>query len=549
MSVNSQSKTVSSARSARGLVKRVQQAWNESIFYEAQLKGPAPDRLLYSPDDPYSVDKSFAASLIRGEILLADERSDNSEDLASVWADIAETSHLFNYMQSFEWLRHLSAAGTNGGNAAKILTKSWLENFDRPSARAWEPYLVSERLIHLCAHYDVVHDSKDALWRSRVFSSMARQTRHLAKTAHRANSDFDRLCAALGLSIAGYCLPGCDVSAQSGMEMLRRELRLQIRADGGHFSRNPSRQLKTAVRLKQLLAVIEHRNIALPAYLHNTVMRVCAMAKFFRCGDGRLAVFNGGYEDDSGALIGLNNNGVNKEYEPLEFARHTGYHRLTSGRSVVFIDTCANVGPRSFDSAGSFQFTSGRSRIFVNCGNGSHQASEWGSALCDAAAHSKVSFDVDRRKALVFRKVNHWRSDDVNGQLVEFHGSSEDSDPSKISFERQIYLSSGGGDLRGNDTLCCDCDTDALAAAWRFHIHPSVRVSLSRDQRSAILLLKNGEGWRFKSNAKQLEIEKSVYCGEGANPIATEQIVIRASDAKGSPSEKLNVKWALQLQS
>ena len=37
----------------------------ESPFYQSRLRGPAPDRLYYQPDDPRTPDKDFCAELPR----------------------------------------------------------------------------------------------------------------------------------------------------------------------------------------------------------------------------------------------------------------------------------------------------------------------------------------------------------------------------------------------------------------------------------------------------------------------------------------------------
>ena len=73
-----------------------------------------------------------------------------------------------------------------------------------------------------------------------------------------------------------------------------------------------------------------------------------------------------------------------------------------------------------------------------------------------------------------------------------------------------------------------------------------MKASLARDQRSVLLALPNKEGWRFKTNAGAVELEKSVYCGAGGAPVASEQIVIRASSAIADGDGGADVKWALK---
>jgi uncharacterized heparinase superfamily protein len=523
---------------SKDVLSRVKKAWGESPFYQAQLKGPAPDRLLYKPEDLRSPDKEFARSLARGRIAMGEESADSEGELERLWDLAEEDGALSAYLQEFSWLRHLEALGEDGKAPARMLLKGWLDRYEKWSADAWEPYYVSERLVELCSHYPLVLGKTDALWRSRVLSSMARQTRHLARTAHRAENGFDRLMTSLGLSIAGFCLPGCEGPAERGLEMSRRELRLQLRPDGGHVSRNPSRQLKLALRLQTLIKTIEARGFQSPGFLRHMVVRCSAMATFFRCPDGRLAVFNGGYE------VFAVEKTIDPETALADFARHSGYHKLTAARALLIVDTANDAGS-TFKSAGSFHFSSGRSRIFVNCGNGGHRSNDWRKALELSAAHTALSF-LPSAGALSFGEISHHRAEENKGHLLEFERKITSARSENAAYTRRLFLSSNGADLRGEENLSgltLDNGNDAL---WRFHLHPSVRASLARDRKSVILLLPNKEGWRFKSNCTELLLEKSVYCGDGGAPVSTEQIVVRASHCPSPDPAALAVRWALR---
>ncbi len=527
----------------RDVLSRVKRAWGESPFYQAQLKGPAPDRLLFQPDDPYTPDKAIAQALTRGRIALGDESIDCEGELEKLWDLPVRDGALFAYLQEFSWLRHFSALGEEGKAPARAMMRAWLDRYEGWSAESWEPYYVSERLIQLCAHHPLILSGTDAMWRSRVLSCMARQTRHLARSAHRAATGFDRLMTALGLGVAGYSLPGCEGPAERGLEMARRELRLQLRPDGGHVSRNPSRQLKLALRLQSLIKAIESRGFQPPGYLRHQVQRASAMAAFFRCPDGRLAVFNGGYEDDSKALIAVQTNS-GADLGPADFARHSGYHKITAARALLIVDT-ADDSAGSFKGAGALHFSSGRSRIIVNCGNGAHRGGEWRKALERRDAHSALSF-LDGGAAPEFGAAAHRRGEEASGHLLEFERRIATLNPEGASYLRRLFLNSAGSDLRGEEMLAGCAPGEIDRALWRFHLHPGVRASLARDKKSVILLLPNKEGWRFKSNCPELLLEKSVYCGAGGAPGACEQIVIGASAFDRRYDTAVNVKWALQ---
>lgn len=532
-----------SGKASRDVISRVRRAWGESPFYQAQLKGPAPDRLLFKPDDPYAPDIAIAQALARGRIALGDESIDCEGELEKLWDFVEPDGALNAWLQEFSWLRHLSALGDDGKEPARALMKAWLDRHERWSAESWEPYFTAERLVELCAYHPLILAGTDAMWRSRVLACMARQTRHLARSAHRAATGFDRLMTALGLGIAGYSLPGCEGPAERGLEMARRELRLQLRPDGGHVSRNPSRQLKLALRLQSLIKAIETRGFQPPGFLRHQVQRASVMAAFFRCPDGKLAVFNGGYEDDSKALLAVQS-GTDVGLGPADFARHSRYHKLTAARALLIADTADDSGS-AFKSTGSLHFSSGRSRILVNCGNGAHRGASWRKALEQRSAHTALSFSEDGASP-VFGEVAQRRGEEAAGRLLEIERRIETASPEGASYLRRLFLAANGADLRGEEMLAGCAPREIDSAIWRFHLDPGVRASLARDKKSVILLLPNKEGWRFKSNCPELLLEKSVYCGAGGVPAASEQIVIRSGVYDRREETALNVKWALQ---
>ncbi|MEL7487085.1 MAG: heparinase II/III family protein, partial [Pseudomonadota bacterium] len=432
---------------------------------------------------------------------------------------------------------------------------AWLDRYETWSADAWAPYSTAERLTHLCAHGGVLLKGGDAMWRSRMLASMARQTRHLTHVGHRAKTDYDRLLTACGLAIAALCLPGCETPLERGLETLRRELRLQIRPDGGHVSRNPSNQLTLVIRLQMMIECFEARNLAAPGFLKHVSARATAFLKLFRCGDGRLAVFNGGYEDDGRAVSTCLARGETDAL-PSGFARRSGFQRLEAGRLALIADTglqdrssSAAPTPKGdrYNGTGAFQLSSGRSRLVVNCGAGAHLSGDWTRALRKAAAHSALSADRRSPEAAVLTstQVAHRRGEDARGQLLEIERKLA-LEAETLFYARRFFLGARGEDLRGEDRLTGASRAFVFDLALRFHLHPSVRASMARDGKSVLLAAPNHEGWRFKSNCSDITLEKSVYCGEGGAPQATEQIVVRLGDLEPRPDGDMVAKWAFR---
>ncbi len=535
------------------MMNRLQRAWGESPFYQAQLKGPAPDRFYFMPVDPRTPDEAAAKMLAAGKLTIGSQSIDCEGELPDIWDKASAPGALHAFLQDFSWLRHMTALGDGGKAPARAIMKGWLDRYEKWSPEAWAPYHTAERLTQLCCHGGLILRGGDALWRSRVLTSMARQTRHLVKASHRANTGYERLMTAMGLTIASLCLPGCDAPAERGLEMLRRELRLQMRPDGGHVSRNPSHQLSIIIRLQMVLKALDARRLSAPGFLRHVSARATAFLQLFRSGDGGLAVFNGGYEDDGRALVTALSDG-DRDDTPIGFARHSGFQRLDAGRLTLIADTGAamRAGASSdaqpdhrFKGGGSFHFSSGRARIVLNCGSGAHLSGDWVKALRKPDAHSCLTSDLKTEESVILTggSVTHRRGEDARGQLLEIERSV---DAEALRYIRRFFVAARGDDLRGQERLSGLSEAFAQSLVVRFHLHPAVRASRARDGKSVILAAPNHEGWRFRTNCKHLDIEKSIYCGEGGAPKATEQIVLRADGLEPARDGDMVIKWGFR---
>lgn len=531
---------------ALDVVSGLQRAWGESPFYQAGLNGPAPDRLLVHPFDPRAPERAVAEGLSRGKASAGAETIDCEGEVQKLWLVVAGPGPLHDYLHGFSWLRHFTALGERGSADARRIVTLWLDRCEKWEPLAWTPALTGERLTHLSCNAALLLKGADVMWRSRLLTSMARQTRHLARSSHRAETGYDRLMTAAGLTLAALCLPGCEDEVERGADLLRREIRLQIRPDGGHVGRNPSQQLALVIRLQMIARALQQLGKPTPGFLTHTIGRAAANVQFFRSGDGRLAVFNGGYEDDAKCVLAAAES-ADVEGATSGFAPHSGFQRLSAARSTIIVDTSASKGGGRFESAGSLHFSSGRSRIVVNCGNGAHLPGEWSRALAQAAAHSTLSVEPPGAASALFSGGSlHRRAEDSRGQLLEIERRFDEEDRDGPRMVRRVFLSGAGDNLRGEDAL--HAPPPALSVGWRirFHLHPDVKASQARDGRSIILSLPNREGWRFRSSAPVMRLEKSVYLGAGGMPQPCEQIVLSPSGLEAAVSEDMLTKWAFQ---
>ncbi len=299
--------------------------------------------------------------------------------------------------------------------------------------------------------------------------------------------------------------------------------------------------------------------LEVPHAVRSAYDRIAPMIRFFRHGDGALALFNGGTEGDPRTVAGLLARDEVRG-QPFAYARHTAYQRMTAGKTLLLLD-CGTVppGPFSCDAhAGclAFEFSSAGQRIVVNCGAAGASQPKWESALRATAAHSTLVV-ADASMAAILppgfartmlgprllrgpTEIETRRVETAQGWSVE---ASHDGYmvPFGIRHERQITLVAARARRHRRRPRAAQAGQARkdTAFAIRFHVHPDVRMSPS--QGGAVLLkLPNGEGWRFRSGAP-VSLEESVYLG-GDQVRRTEQIVLSGS-VKDQPVE---VAWVFE---
>ncbi len=546
--------------------------WNDGLFYELQLNGPAPDRLCVTVDDPYKADKQGIdefLSLYQAEEEHISSLASHQEGFLTPWRQVEPESLEFHRLQIFSWLAGFAASGESTRPVAQAMTDGWITLHGRYAPDVWEPWLVSERLWQLARNGNWLMEGADAMWRSRFLTSMARQTRHLAKAISRVEEPVERLFSAMTLILMGLGLPHHRICEEQGSTLLRRELRLQLRADGGHISRNPSLQLRLAINLQALLTCYRSLDVTAPNYLHHAVGRSTDMVEFFRCGDGRLATFNEGIEDDPKAVtaaLSFDSIGRNR----IDFASQSGYQRLSGARTFLYVDTGTSgllrremkdrqQAPGRYDGSFALQFSSGRQRIVVNCGSAKALATsaadlslqeyhEWREALAGADAHSTLCVEkpggtvASASESRHEQQVYHHLEEDRQGQLLELERVGVTGAPG-CTHRRRLFLSIDGDDMRGEDILIPPVGETVPSWCLRFHLYPTLKASLSRDGRSVLLVTPQNEGWKFIAGDALIQLKRSVYCGISGPVQKTEQIVV--TPAKGRETIR-QVKWALK---
>ncbi len=533
------------------------------------LTGPMPDRLLYYPLDLIPGDKDEALRILEGSFTLPGGTA-RAPGGAAPWDIKAPNNVWAEELNGFCWLRHLNelAPGREDVPAhVRWLITTWMASLGRWDELAWRPHVIARRLISWFANGRLIVEGSDLIWRSRLLVSISRQAKHLNRTAGWLPEGPDRFTAAVGLCFSALCLPHPGRRLSRGLNMLDTEVRKQILADGGHITRSPEAGLLALADLVALKDALIAREKPVPDMMQNAIDRMMPTLRFFRHGDGQLALFNGGTEGKKGAVDAVLKHD-DTDGRPLRQLRHAGYQRITAGRTLVLVDTGTPpdgaYSENAHAGALSMEMSVGRCRLITNCGATELRGPEWQEAFRSTAAHSTLTLSdsssctfmhgkaairiLGQRIITGPRDVDIQRTDEDHGAFIE---TTHDGYVSRFGLRhmRKVFLNAEGDDVRGEDALLPTNGwappgrgKPPLTFAVRFHLHPDVRASLARDGGRVILLLPNGDGWQFRATGGAITLESSAYLGAGEGFRRAEQIVV----ASLVRTEKPTVKWGIK---
>ncbi|MFQ5957741.1 MAG: heparinase II/III family protein [Alphaproteobacteria bacterium] len=516
-----------------------------SALYRVSLRGRRPESLALNPRNPWPGDAARGDALLRREYRFGGQTVSGAD--GPPWHAQGANPAWVEEMHGFTWLSDLEAVGTAEARAAaRDAVARWIDRCGAWDPIVWRPDVLGRRVVAWLTHAAFLLHVADVDLKTRALASLGEQVRHLARVVAEAPDGDARFAAIKGLVFGALCLPGGERQLAQGLRLLDHELGRQILADGGHVARSPSAHFRVFRDLVETRTALISAQRPVPETLMRVIDRMAPMLRFFRHGDGGLALFNDSNEEDPAAIdvaLGLGE----ATGKPPSRAPHTGFERLAARRTLLLADTGRPPAlPSRHTHAGplSFELSVGKERVIVNCGAYAGDRPAWREAQRATAAHSTVTVDdtnaveIDAGGAVARppRVTCARHEDGGNVWLDATHDGYREA--FGLVHRRRLYLSAEGNDLRGEDSLS---GPGGKSFAVRFHLHPDVKASLVGDGAGALLRLPGGDGWRLRASGCAMQLAESVYLGRDGEMKRCEQVVL-TGPLKG---EKTTIKWAL----
>lgn len=516
-----------------------------SPIYQAFLWGKTPAHLTRLPPPPLPGNAKRGQAILNGRLPLDDQ----ALPLDRLFAAKRNTSPSERArLHAFSWLDDLAATNdSHASETARRLITAWIEADAGWDPVTWAPPVLGTRVASWLTHARLLTRGDNDPLGLRILWSLARQVRHLVRTAGNA-SWTERLPALRGLIYAAACGLASERCLDQAVRSAVREAQRQVLADGGHVTRSPSEHLRVLAMLVDIRSMLALAGREQPLELQTIIHRMAPMVRFYRHGDGHLTLQNGSAEGNS-VIIDAVLARANVPDPPPNSGIDSGFERLAAGRTLMIFD-CGPPPPEPWDSSAhagtlSFEMSCGAERLVVNCGAFAALDGAWALAQRSTAAHSTVTVDDTssstfattgnfRRRASIIERDRE--TDHGNTWVTAAHNGY---DPNfGVIHRRRLYLTQSGDDLRGEDMVTGAHRATCVA---RFHLHPNVRALMLQNGAAVLLRLPSGVAWRFQATGGTVELAKSVYLG-GSERRQTEQIVV-----SGQIAEKpLVIRWAFK---
>ncbi len=525
-------------------------SWVERFGFRRRV----PVRFTATVTDPVPGDPDAARALTRGEITHVSE----TLILRGADWDMPRASDAFrSHVHGFVWLRDLAVAlpQERGGDFVRPIISGWLSRHEEPDGEAWRADRIGARLMFWAIYAPYILSTRDAEYRASVLGHFAAAATHAERQMARAPQGMPRIVAAAGLVVAGLMLARGERRLAKAEKLLDGAVKAFVMPHGLPASRCPADLIVLMEWLHMLRATYEARGEAWPdaQQQHDAMARAGIRAA--RLGDGRLASLHGGNLlrasriDHVLGWPGMAARGVGA-------GASSGLQRLESGQTVVVIDAGpppdADVNAGAHAGALALEYSDGDDRIVTNVGGGTGTRRgvdrRMATAVRTTAAHSTLTLDdvnqsdvedgaplgqgvdaveVERRES----EEGLWLATSHDGYLKRFG----------LTHARDIFLSAGGTDLRGEDRLEPKGRKGAKPRdfAIRFHLTPGMNVTPTADGKGALLKTQSGKIWQMKLSGGALSLDDSLWIGEDARASRTRQLVISGTTS----GEGARVRW------
>ena len=518
-------------------------------IYNYYLSKNSVKEISFTPKDSWPGDPVLGDQLVQGYYNLANKKIYAPDE--SLWHVSNKSTYWLNEAHSFSWLRHLKArSGSLARKHARYLILEWLKLYENWDYTSWECEVLSRRVSAWVTNFDFLLAEKDKKFSEILLKNLFKQIKFLRNQTNKSlfynlekkygleESSIKKIKILRGLILSSMCFESVSSGFSNYIKILEKELKNNFNIDGMHESKSPSSHLQILGDLVTIREAIVSKQLKPPHFLDALIKKAAHALKFFRTPAGNLAIFNGSKQETKFLIDKILNqaDGKARGRGPMSLSK-SGYEKLVCQGITVFIDTHYNSKKKLSKAAHAMEINIGKTRLLGSCGTIYKKGKKWKDSLLSASAHS----------ALILENTNAHCCDEVtdltsnkryqkNGSEIIFLKHDGYKKKFSATCSRTIEVNRSGKNIAVLDHISSD---KLLKFDIRIHLSPKIKISLSLDKKTAILIF-DGQGWNFSFQGNvNLLLEPSIFVQDDGQVKETNQLILNGETLK----ENTEVLW------
>ena len=522
------------------LINNFKEIYQNSNFYEKKISKTFDNIFHYKPS-PH-----LLSSIIKYQ-----NKRYKIEDFAteSIWQNRMSVKD-YKKLNNFFWFFSLDLKSSK--ETTQSVIKKWVKDNGKYKKDSWELDLTSKRIIAWLSNHQLTYQDGDREYRSMFDHMIQKQTNHLLNEIKSSNEFDNKLIGCSAIILTGLAYKNEKNYLESGLGILKNIIKSSIDNQGFTKSRN----IKQLVFYLKYFIIIrewfkESQNV-IPEYIDETIFYLGSSYAFIWKNIGTDVFFNGNYHSENNIFDQyLKRFSYNFKNDVNELG---GYAILKNKKVILAMDIGSSPS-KNFSinyqyGALSFEVFSNQKKLITNAGYFSDTKNKLNKLSKSTALHStliiedfsscsskKINNNTVLEKGLKVLKKNiivernYWKIVGSHDGYLKKFGTIH---------EREIEFYPEQNKFVGYDKILRKKPNKEIKFDIRFHLDPNVKVMKTQDNKSILIELED-EGWKFRCDNLDINIDNSLYFGNKNSYKNNQNIFISGMNKK---NEQI-IKWEI----
>ena len=525
-----------------GIADQLRKIYLNSNIYDKKISRIDKKDLIYKPS-PH-----LLSSLIKYQ-----KKKFKIEDfiLDDVWNDENLKDKEYKTLNNFFWFFSLDLKSSK--QTTQDLISNWINNNYKFKDKSWNFDLTAKRIIAWLSCHNLTYESSNQNYKERFNQIIQKQTNHLINEINRSNLIENKLIGCASIILVGLCYQNKKNYLSFGSSILKRISKFTLDNYGFPKSRNINQMI---FYLKYFILIREwfkESQVNIPEHIDETIYYLGQGYAFFWKNSKTDFLFNGNNISNNDEFDNyLKRLGYKFKNENHELG---GYFLLRNKKIILTMD----VGPapslnysKDYQSGAlSFEIISNGKKLISNCGFYRKENNKLNYLSKSSATQNTLIIDdnssckfIRKEKYLCVKKglkiikkkfifeENYWEINASHDGYMKKYNSIHER---KIEFYPQKMK------FIGTDKIIKKKINHNYKFDIRFHLEPAVKLMKTQDNKTILIDL-NGEGWKFKCDNHDINIDNGLYFGNKNSYTENQNIFISGI----SNNQVESIKWEIK---